>query len=900
MTKKITFALAVMAAFAAHAATRTWNPTVKASNGRYNWTVEENWLDEAGDTGIPQTGDTVIIQKAQNLWLVQGTQLEALIMRPTSDISLSGTAPIFAVGTTGIRLETAKYINWYLALNAPANGELPVYVFDGGTVAATENVTGTSGRVLKQGPGKLIVGTKHRTQRTYNLHGMVIEAGTVQYGSSWFDMGLANHEIAFAGPTACLLLGTNQTFQSVNLYETNGLTVGSHRIDAASPWQAKFTGTPVRQPTVFTGCLTRKAGINWAPDSASSTFVFSNATSATEGTLTVTKGSVRLAGGATFAMLGALDVAADGTFEVESGSGGSFRVGAVTAASGATLSLGDGVVIQAAAASFGGNALTEGVYTEADNIGITGNGRLVVITPGSEPAAATWTGGGTTATVMDPANWGVETLPAISNGTLVATFASGGASALLGVDDVLNFGGWTLAGGFSFTAAEGAGLNYVGLSAGGMTAADAASATTYNLGWPLALAGTQQWTLGQNNTLNVNAPIAGAGSLTVNGKARVNFNTPSSYAGDVTLTNGTFYITATNAVGGPGGTLYFSIAYGTLHFAGDVAIDRPVTFPDTNDNNYKPFYIDANSTVDFNRKVYLPSKQRAISVEAGSVARFHGGLAASTCFRFSGSGTVVIDSEPLNMGDRFYAYGPTIELNVAYNRINGNVGNWSSGTIKTGVPYALCHKVPLGGDTYQRILLNGATIDLCGNDQSIGVLGGGSGKITSATPATFHLVDDYVNTETQFGSGRQTNNVPFEGCVSFAKEGSLNYWLKKVSPTYGDLSVTNGTLTVMSTASWANASNVTASCAGVLKVQNKNAFGRQAVVHIDGADARMLLDYSGSMKVYGLYIDGQKQPLGVYGGTASGAAKKLACFGDTGAGQLAVLGDGIGMTVIFR
>ena len=62
----------------------------------------------------------------------------------------------------------------------------------------------------------------------------------------------------------------------------------------------------------------------------------------------------------------------------------------------------------------------------------------------------------------------------------------------------------------------------------------------------------------------------------------------------------------------------------------------------------------------------------------------------------------------------------------------------------------------------------------------------------------------------------------------------------------------------------------------------------------------MLLDYSGSMKVYGLYFDGQKQPLGVYGGTASGAPRKLACFGDTGTGQLAVLGDGIGMTIIFK
>ena len=419
-----------------------------------------------------------------------------------------------------------------------------------------------------------------------------------------------------------------------------------------------------------------------------------------------------------------------------------------------------------------------------------------------------------------------------------------------------------------------------------MTAADAAAPTPYTLGWPLVLHGAQTWTLGQNNTLHIHAPLVGAGGLTVNGKGCVNFSTPSSYAGDVLLTNGTFYVTATNACGGPGGTLKFTPGFGQLHFGGTIALDRPFTAVIDADDDYKPTYVDANATVDFNRKVYFQSRQRSIIVQEGAVARFHGGFSADRCFRFSGSGTVVIDTEPLSMGDRFYLYGPTIELNVASNRINGNVGSWSLGTIKTGVPYALSHKV-LSTTQYQRILLAGATIDLCGNDQSIGILGCASGSITSAAPATFHLVDDYENAEPQFGSGsRQTNSVPFKGCVSFAKEGRLNYWLKAVSPTCGDLSVTNGTLTVMPAASWANASNVTASCAGVLKVQNKEAFGRQAVVHIDGADARMLLDYSGSMKVYGLYIDGQKQ--------------QLACFGDTGTGQLAVLGDGIGMTIIFR
>ena len=68
MTKKITFALAVIAAFAAHATTRTWNPTVKADDGKYYWSNANNWLDENGNTGIPATGDTVVMANNSNVW----------------------------------------------------------------------------------------------------------------------------------------------------------------------------------------------------------------------------------------------------------------------------------------------------------------------------------------------------------------------------------------------------------------------------------------------------------------------------------------------------------------------------------------------------------------------------------------------------------------------------------------------------------------------------------------------------------------------------------------------------------------------------------------------------------------------------------------------------------------
>ena len=878
--------------FGVHAATRWWNPTVKASNGRYNWNVNENWLDDGGAPGQPQTGDTVVMTNDTSVWLIAGTQLHAFILRPkTGGQGLSGTSPTFAEGSDGIRLETAQTVSYWLALTV--NCDVPVYVCEGGTLSFTENYRG-SGRFIKRGPGIWRIGTK--TTADFTWHGTVVEDGTLWMGDA--DMKLDNHDFVLAGPARVLLTGASQTLRNVDFHETDAVRPGTHYIDASEACQLIFTGTPARQTTTFTGRLDRKAGITWSPDSADYSFVFSKATSGTEGTLAVTEGTVRLADGATFVQLGALDVAANGTFAVDAGSGMGFRAGTMTLASGATLALGDGVKILAASATYAGNALADGTYTSADGVGVTGNGILVVRASPPAASSAVWTGGGETASATDPANWGAETLPTLDDGSLTATFAGGGSTALLGAGPHLDFAGWNLSGGFTFAAAEGAG--YVELEAGGITAADAAAPTPYTLGWPLVLHGAQTWTLGQNNTLHIHAPLVGAGGLTVNGKGCVNFSTPSSYAGDVLLTNGTFYVTATNAVGGPGGTLQFTPGFGTLHFGGKMALDRPYTAVIDADDDYKPTYIDADASVDFNQKVYFQNRQRSINVGDRAVVRFHGGFTTDRCFRFNGNGTVVVDTVPLHMGDRMYVSGPTIELNVANNRINGWVGDWSSGKIKTGVPYALRHEVPTGS-AYQRILLRGATIDLCGNDQSIGLLGASSGTITSAAPATFHLVDDYENAETQFGSGsRQTNSVPFKGCVSFAKEGRLNYWLKAVSPTYGDLSVTNGTLTVMPAASWANASNVTASCAGVLKVQNKEAFGRQAVVHIDGADAQMLLDYSGSMKVYGLYIDGQKQPLGVYGGTASGAPRKLACFGDTGTGQLAVLGDGIGMTVIFR
>ncbi|MBR0505306.1 MAG: hypothetical protein IJJ84_07845, partial [Kiritimatiellae bacterium] len=71
--KKIACLMCAMAfSFAAHAATRTWNPTVKASDGKYYWSNADNWLDDNGNTGVPQTEDTVVLTNNTSVWGISG------------------------------------------------------------------------------------------------------------------------------------------------------------------------------------------------------------------------------------------------------------------------------------------------------------------------------------------------------------------------------------------------------------------------------------------------------------------------------------------------------------------------------------------------------------------------------------------------------------------------------------------------------------------------------------------------------------------------------------------------------------------------------------------------------------------------------------------------------------
>ena len=217
MRKSLALVFAAGTALCAFAATRYWSPTVKAGDGKYYWTNADNWLDDSGNTGVPVDGDTVVMTNGSAVWGIQNPQLQAFILRPTSGGNgLSGSGPKFAAGSAGIRLETGRSVSYWMGIVAPANYDLPIYVCEGGTLAGSETYSG-SGRYLKQGLGELRLGSKSGGATRFKWGGTVIEAGT--FGMGTFDMEMTNHEFVFAGPTARVLLYSNQTLVNANFHE---------------------------------------------------------------------------------------------------------------------------------------------------------------------------------------------------------------------------------------------------------------------------------------------------------------------------------------------------------------------------------------------------------------------------------------------------------------------------------------------------------------------------------------------------------------------------------------------------------------------------------------------------------------------------------------------------------
>jgi len=693
------------------------------------------------------------------------------------------------------------------------------------------------------------------------------------------------HELVFAGGTldldACdqtIENGVIRTTAAGGVVKSGGTSVRKQLI---------LNGAPALDPMGFNGRFTSGAGLCWNPTDAARTFTFTTGASDTQGKLSVLNGTLRVAGGASFSSLSAIEArGAAATFELAADAG-HVDAAALTVADGAKVKVAAGTRILADSVKANGAALAAGTYTSATADWIEGAGSVVV-------AGDSWQGAGADTHMSTEGNW--SGTPDLTGGAFTAIFAAGGTRATLAENQAVNLRGIQFDGTRDFTldAEEGASAT---LGAAGLSTADGAH--TYTNAWPLVIGAPQTWSVGANASLTVSGGLASGASasdaLTCDGAGTLTLTGSSTFTNPLYFNKGTYVVQGTNVLGTGTTAVHVVPKNATVRFRGGRET-RPICFDQVTGGNYELFYVDAGEQ-HFNGKVKFYGG-KGLTIAAGATLYCHGGFETGSCHNHNGPGTLVIDTVPMVQADRFYHNaGLVVELRVAGNKLNGNAGNFNDGTLKTMVPYAITNLV---GGTSQRLnMFAAARLDLCGCDQAIGVLGCAAGsRITSATPALLHLVDSYVNTEGEIGAKRQTNSCCFAGCAGLSKEGTLNYWLRGVSSTTGTLQVVKGTLTMESAASWANSTNVVVTGTGTLKVQNAAAFGEQADITVN-TGATMDLDYTGTMPCRLLWLDGAKARFGkTYGGPDSAATVKSDLF--RGTGLLYVKGDCSGTLFIVR
>lgn len=947
------------AALATAASAETWylkGGGAHKGNSGYDWfaTGENgNWTNAVGTVGLPAAGDAVVLPLKDPatggsimISANGGTVPPLASFTALGSFTLNQGTLALCAGGDGLAVGATS--TWWAGLSCQTNPDDPaaegvvVTVPNGVSLSLQKGVTCSGTDLIKTGDGafvNLCQGVEPWYTDLRNL-AVRLRGGTFVNHTTNILPGV---RLVFDSNDSDVRvkLGRAKNGNGSNIYWTWGIRDGAieesdavvntaHGFTSEDDTQAQsltLCGTPLVNTMRFTGTFYRRAGLVWNPAAPDAEFVFAKAVSPTTGELLVSNGVVRLVEGASFTALSRLDVAAGAQLVVETGAGGGFQARTATLESGARVQVGKGTILTFGAATAAGAALAPGFHTAAtDPDWLAGDGLVYV--PGADepeaPSTATWTGGGADTLLAIDANWEGAAAPDFATGGLTATFAAGGDRATFAGNDFLRFAGLVLSKPFTLDAAADA-AGSVLLGAGGVRTADADDARTYGLGWPLIAVAPQTWYAAANATLRWTAPLAGlatADRILVDGPGTQEFRAASTFPNDMTLTNGTVRFAGDGAMGAASGTTDVDLRRVKLRFGGGVNT-RPLVYYRGDGEKPEPntVAVEAGTTNRFEGYVghkVVNGHYATLSVELGKNAELV--FAGTTGLNYVNFNTadgvpahLVVTNTPLTVNDRFNLYSKalTVDLWTAKNKVSGNTSFWNAGYLRTRVPYALAALDHNGGAT--RVKMEGAdfTLDLCGNDQALGILQGVAGTVTSDTPAFLHLAQNHIPPTHDNGNLKVpvpyvgiTNKVAFTGRAGLSLDAAANladtfpHVLTATSCSSGTVQVTRGRLTLAAPkGAWTNAVAAVVK-GGTLVFEHGGAIGRQTDVFIEG-DGVLELAAGVTQKCRDLYFDGVRQPTGLWGSSASGATRKSdARF--AGAGVLNVLSDGRGLALILR
>ena len=641
----------------------------------------------------------------------------------------------------------------------------------------------------------------------------------------------------------------------------------------------------------------------WAPK-GNYALTFTNtkfADQPTTGTLSFNGGTATLDGARRFANASAVSVGADATFVCSStavgsfasatsltvGAGGKFTISSgagnpftddimdIVAATNAEIAIPSGMSFRCKSFKVGDNYVTGegGYYTGTDNPNpgaaktlscLRGAGTVYIPYRAPEATAATWTGGGgANESAHEAANWG-GTLPDLTEGSLTATFASGGSRAVLAGGE--KFTGFVFSGAEAFEVAS-SGTTPAALYTGGIACS---SAGDFAISSPLSLAAVQTWTVGAGASLDVSGALSSPSDYTLNvvGDGTLTLRGGSSaFSGAMVFDGCTTHASGVEPFGSSGATFTTSGATGgaNVHFDG-VTVSAPVICNESHGNRYGSFNFAANVTNVFNGSFTFSGLARP-SIRGTTI--FAGGLSHTSGYRlipaYGYTGTFIVTNVPakITVGLQCDA-SCTWKLYAASNDFGTEGAQLNSGSMFCGVDWALDNAaMPL-------IFGYNAFLDMNGHDQRIGSLrfagtATTSGSIRSSTGlATLYFTQSSVATNSA---------TRIYGEISLVKAGASEFAVNRAVEATGALDVSEGLFAFTPAGSWANATNVMVRGTGSLSLASSAAFNRKVRVSIADSGKIVLAD-GVEQRVGSLYINGVRKFGGTWGSSDSGADNK--------------------------
>lgn len=469
-----------------------------------------------------------------------------------------------------------------------------------------------------------------------------------------------------------------------------------------------------------------------------------------------------------------------------------------------------------------------------------------------------WDGGGADTRFTTATNWDFNTRPAF-DGTATLTFGTGGSSASVDTNAFVH--GLLLNRNADFTFTAGGGT--LALSSGGLRALlPSATSRAYTLAPNVVLVSNQTWAVTNNGagvaTLTVSGTISDGGSgasLTKSGNGVLVLAGDNSYGGLTTVkTGGVVRVSHANALGSPSGATVVENG-GWLELSGGVTLAEPLTLTGDAALGYAGTLRNTGGSNVLTGPVTCNGAR--LKVNSGSLDVL-GGISGSGCVLGANGGLWIRVSElPLTIGTgTFYAHNSsgTIILNVAGNA--WGTMDVASGTVRTEVPGAFPPASTVQMNT-------STTLDLNGNDQTIGQLKNananvGSRTVTSAAPATLTI----NQSATSYFDG------VLSGALALVKDGAGTLTLSNtVNTLSGPVTVRGGTLAAFSLGA---VTNVTVE-GGTLSLPRANVLTNTATLSIADGGARLALAAGVTQTVARLYLGGVRKGRGLWGSAASGA-----------------------------